>query len=180
MQSGRRAWACELSTIDTAFLLAGTLAAAAYFSRSTAEESEIRNLAEALYCRADWQWAQNRGETVTHGGKPETGFLRFRWERLAVKPSAHLLATQGAIDLLSYEYFCFGQQQGVIWGVALGKRMGRAAVAFAQAMAIQDACQQPGELGARVAAGGQQIAQYHPFVGPIQAGVSGQTLRQAD
>ena len=80
MQTGRRAWQCELSTVDSAFLLAGALTAGAYFDADTAAESEIRNLADALYRRADWQWAQNGGETVTHGWKPETGFLPYRWE----------------------------------------------------------------------------------------------------
>ena len=80
MQTGRRAWECELSTIDTAFLLAGALTAGAYFVERCADEDEIRALAELLYRRADWQWAQNQGETVTHGWKPETGFLEFRWE----------------------------------------------------------------------------------------------------
>ncbi len=32
-----------------------------------------------LYARADWQWAQNGGLTVTHGWKPETGFIKYRW-----------------------------------------------------------------------------------------------------
>jgi hypothetical protein len=45
MESGRRAWDSELSTIDTTFLLAGGLAAAAYFDRDTPEEREIRDLA---------------------------------------------------------------------------------------------------------------------------------------
>jgi hypothetical protein len=80
MQTGRRAWNCELSTVDTAFLLAGALTARVYFDRETAEEEEIRTLAEALYKRADWQWALNRGETVTHGWKPKRGFLKFRWK----------------------------------------------------------------------------------------------------
>ena len=31
MATGRRAWQCELSTVDSAFLLAGALTAAAYF-----------------------------------------------------------------------------------------------------------------------------------------------------
>ena len=35
MQTGRRAWQCELSTVDTAFLLAGMLTAAAYFDAHT-------------------------------------------------------------------------------------------------------------------------------------------------
>ncbi len=80
MQTGRRAWHCELSTIDSAFLLAGALSAGAYFSANTPGESEIRSLADALYCRADWRWAQNQGDTVTHGWKPESGFLSYRWE----------------------------------------------------------------------------------------------------
>lgn len=80
MQTGRRAWNCELSTIDTAFLLAGGLMAAVYFDRETGDEKEIRALADALYRRADWQWAQNGGATVTHGWHPETGFIQYRWE----------------------------------------------------------------------------------------------------
>jgi hypothetical protein len=80
MHTGRRVWRCELSTVDSAFLLAGGLTAAAYFAADTAEENEIRTLADALYRRADWQWAQNRGATVTHGWKPRRGFLKYRWQ----------------------------------------------------------------------------------------------------
>ncbi|MDQ3258455.1 MAG: hypothetical protein M3R15_31980, partial [Acidobacteriota bacterium] len=49
METGRRAWESELSTIDSAFLLAGALTAASYFVGETPEEREIRELAEALY-----------------------------------------------------------------------------------------------------------------------------------
>lgn len=80
MQTGRRAWQCELSTVDTAFLLAGALTAGVYFSAAPPEEQEIRTLADALYRRADWQWARNGGATVTHGWKPESGLLKYRWE----------------------------------------------------------------------------------------------------
>jgi hypothetical protein len=80
MQTGRRVWQCELSTVDSAFLLAGMLTTGIYFDADTANEQEIRTLADALYCRADWQWAQNQDSTVTHGWKPETGFLKYRWE----------------------------------------------------------------------------------------------------
>ena len=80
MQTGRRAWQCELSTIDSAFLLAGALTAGMYFVDDTQDEREIRTLADALYRRADWQWAQDGGATVTHGWKPESGFLKYRWE----------------------------------------------------------------------------------------------------
>src|SRR2546421_1088223 len=79
MKTGRRVWKSEISTIDTTYLLAGALAAAMYFDRDTKEEREVRRLAEALYSRADWHWAQNGGLTVTHGWKPETGFIKYRW-----------------------------------------------------------------------------------------------------
>ena len=80
MTSGRRVWQCELSTIDTAFLLAGMLTSAAYFLNDAADECEIRNLADELYRRTDWQWAQNEGVTVILGWKPESGFLPYRWQ----------------------------------------------------------------------------------------------------
>ena len=80
MKTGRRAGRCELSTIDTAFLLAGMLTAAMYFDQDCADEREIRTLADALYRRTDWQWARNGGATITHGWKPESGFLKYRWE----------------------------------------------------------------------------------------------------
>jgi hypothetical protein len=80
MKTGRRVWRCELSTVDTAFLLAGMLTAAAYFANETAGEHEIRTLADELFRRADWQWAQDGGATVTHGWKPESGFLPYRWQ----------------------------------------------------------------------------------------------------
>ena len=80
MRTGRRAWKCELSTVDSALLLAGALTAATYFDASTADEGEIRTLGDGLYRRADWRWAQNQGATVTHGWKPEGGFLGYRWE----------------------------------------------------------------------------------------------------
>ena len=80
MQTGRRAWQCELLTVDSAFLLAGALTAGLYFGADTADEREIRTFADALFRRSDWQWAQDQGATVTHGWKPESGFLKYRWE----------------------------------------------------------------------------------------------------
>ena len=80
METGRRAVNSELSTIDSAYLIAGALSAAEYFRRDVESESQIRKLADAIFRRADWQWAQNRGLTVTHGWKPEKGFIKYRWQ----------------------------------------------------------------------------------------------------
>src|SRR4030095_9695236 len=80
MNTGRRAWDCELSTIDSTILIAGALAAAMYFDRETDQEEEIRKLAEDLYRRIDWQWAMNGNSKVSMGWKPECGFLPYFWE----------------------------------------------------------------------------------------------------
>lgn len=80
MNTGRRVWNCELSSVDTAFLLAGMLVAGAYYQHETAEETEIGKLADALYRRADWQWMQNGETALSHGWTPEKGFLRYRWK----------------------------------------------------------------------------------------------------
>jgi len=83
MQTGRRAWHCELSSIDTALLIAGALAAAEYFD-GDGDEAEIRRLARALYERVDWAWMLDGGLTLRHGWKPASepdgGFLPYRWE----------------------------------------------------------------------------------------------------
>lgn len=79
IETGRRVWQCELSTIDSAFLFAGALTVATYFDRDTADEAEIRDLATALYERADWNWARDGGATLTHGWRPESGFIPYRW-----------------------------------------------------------------------------------------------------
>jgi hypothetical protein len=79
MKTGRRTWDSEVSTIDSAYLIAGALTAAQYFDRETTAEREIRQLADGIYRRADWRWAQHGALTVTHGWKPETGFIKYRW-----------------------------------------------------------------------------------------------------
>jgi hypothetical protein len=79
-QKGRRAKLSELSTRDTAILIAGALTAAGYFIRDSEKEKEIRDLADALYQRVNWQWALDREFSVIHGWKPETGILNYRWK----------------------------------------------------------------------------------------------------
>jgi hypothetical protein len=81
MKTGRRAWRSELSTIDTALLLAGVLSAALYFDGDAADEREIRERADALYRRVDWVWALHGEATLRHGWRPESGFLKSSWSQ---------------------------------------------------------------------------------------------------
>jgi len=73
MAEGRRHATTELSSIDTALLMAGVLFAQSYFDRDEAGEREIRELAEALYRRVEWTWMQARPPLIAMGWRPERG-----------------------------------------------------------------------------------------------------------
>ncbi len=74
--TGERIWRCELSSVDSAILFCGALHARAHF----AGDVEIHRLATRLVERADWPWFLNGQSTLSMGWKPETGFLRARWD----------------------------------------------------------------------------------------------------
>jgi len=77
--AGHRYPDVELSTMDTALLLAGVLFCQSYFDRPDPLEYQIRVLAESLYVRADWNWANVRPRLICHGWDPEHGFLEYDW-----------------------------------------------------------------------------------------------------
>jgi len=119
IETGRRVWNCELSTLDSSFLLAGALTVAAYFDGDTADEALIRKLANELYERADWNWACNGGASLTHGWKPESGFLPHRYEGydeglllyiLGLGSPTHPLPTE------SYAAYCATYQWKELYG----------------------------------------------------------------
>jgi hypothetical protein len=105
MQTGRRVWNCELSTIDTALLLAGALVVSSYLDRDAADDREIRQIADALFRRSDWQWAQNSEATVAHGWTPERGFLPYRWRGYNEATLLYLLALGSPTFPLSPESY---------------------------------------------------------------------------
>jgi hypothetical protein len=82
MKTGTRFGQVELSTVDTALLLAGALHAQMFFDGANANETEIRQLAETLYAAVQWPWAQVRPPSIGHGWKPETGPSAQRLEGL--------------------------------------------------------------------------------------------------
>ena len=75
--TGERRWKSEVSSIDTALLLAGILTARQYFQ----DDPEIVRLATEIYRRVDFKWMLNGDPLLlSHGWKPETGFLKPRWD----------------------------------------------------------------------------------------------------
>ena len=78
--AGRRFDKVELSTIDTALLLAGALFCQSYFTTTDGTEAAIRAYADSLYRRVDWTWAVTRPPALSHGWHPETGFIASDWK----------------------------------------------------------------------------------------------------
>ncbi|MFN8650798.1 MAG: glucoamylase family protein [Gemmatimonadales bacterium] len=69
--TGARFKDVELSTQDTALLLMGVLFCREYYDGADPAEAEIRALADSLYRRVNWTWAQRTPPKVNMGWKPE-------------------------------------------------------------------------------------------------------------
>ncbi len=74
MDTGLRYQQVELSTIDTALLMAGVLTAGQYFTADHPEEREIRRLADDLYRRVEWSWFERASPLVTMAWRPDRDF----------------------------------------------------------------------------------------------------------
>lgn len=120
MASGRRVWQCELSTIDTAILMAGVLTAAAYFDWDDREEAEIRDLADRLYRRVDWSWAEDGSRTVRLGWKPRSRFLKYRWRGYSEALILYVLGLASPTHPLSAESY-HAYVEGFRWRSAEGQ-----------------------------------------------------------
>ena len=79
MTSGARFKDVELSSVDTALLLAGALFCREYFSGGDPAETELRALADTLLARPDWRWMSARAPGIAMGWRPEDGFLDHDW-----------------------------------------------------------------------------------------------------
>jgi hypothetical protein len=71
----QRAWQSEVSSIDTALLVAGVLTARQYFS-----EPDIKDAATKIYARVDWPWMMDGDHVLSMGWSPEGGFIAARWK----------------------------------------------------------------------------------------------------
>lgn len=112
METGQRFQTTELSTIDTALLMAGVLTAQEYFDGAGREEARIRALADSLYRRVEWDWAQIEPGLVSMGWKPSKGRFGHAYEGydeamilyvLALGSPTHP-ASEGAWDAFTSTY----------------------------------------------------------------------------
>lgn len=91
-QTGTRAETNEISTMDTALLMSGVLFSKDYFDANNPKEAEIRELADKLYRRVDWNWAMNSSGRMSMGWTPEQGFIKDDWRAYNEAPLLILMA----------------------------------------------------------------------------------------
>ena len=76
-ETGERAWHSEVSSIDTALLLAGVLTV----RQCLQDDPEIVNLADTIYAGVDFPWMMDGSRSYfSHGWTPELEFLPYRWD----------------------------------------------------------------------------------------------------
>lgn len=118
--TGTRTWDAELSTIDTALLLAGVLDVGRYFDQADSQEVAIRELADSLYLRADWDFMRNGSAGIRMGWKPGTGFLNFGlWRGYNEAMILYLLALGSPthpVPANAWNYWISGYQWQTLYG----------------------------------------------------------------
>lgn len=120
LETAERANKSELSTVDTALYLMGVLFAQGYFDGDTADERQIRDLAQKTLDRVDWPFAQ-RAETraVIMGHRPERGgWGRAEWDGYNEAMMVYVLALGSATHPLGKDAYVRG------WGHELEKDWG--------------------------------------------------------
>ncbi len=85
IHTGKREWNCEISIIDTAIFICGAILAGEFF------QGKIKQKAEELYKRINWQWYRNKESNYFYMGyKPETGFWGH-WDMYAEQLMLYVL-----------------------------------------------------------------------------------------
>jgi hypothetical protein len=77
MNAATRVSGSELSSIDTILLLAGILYDKQYFNGTNADETSIRNAADAIINGVNWTFMAQGTDKVAMGWQPTSGFASF-------------------------------------------------------------------------------------------------------
>jgi len=112
-RTGERFRNSELSSIDTALLLGGVLTARQRFR----DDAEIVRLATRIYERVDFQWMLNGHPTLlSHGWRPESGFIKSRWDHYSEHTMLYLLAIGSPTHPISPESWWAWRRDWVTYG----------------------------------------------------------------
>ena len=84
METGRRTWHCELSSVDSGLLAMGFIFARNYYCRNNEVENRIRMLADRLLGRIEWDFmamppSGKYANAISMGWTPEHGYHPMGW-----------------------------------------------------------------------------------------------------
>jgi hypothetical protein len=99
IKTGKREWNCEISIIDTAIFICGAILAGEFF------EGEIKQKAEKLYKKINWEWYRNKENNYFYMGyKPETGFWG-QWDMYAEQLMTYILGVASPTHPINKEMY---------------------------------------------------------------------------
>lgn len=109
MDSGKREWNCELSSIDTGLLMMGIIFARNYFNADNEAEKQIRLLAGKLIGRLEWNFldmpAQSQHpHTISMGWDPKKGLHSWGWTGYNEALFLYVLAAGSGMENVKRSY----------------------------------------------------------------------------
>lgn len=111
--TGVRRGTTEVSSIDTALLLAGVVTAQEYFNK----DAEIGRLARAIWDRIDFRWMMNGHPTfLSMHWKPEDGFSKNYWDHHCELGIMYLLGIASTTSPLPVESWHAWRRPTVSYG----------------------------------------------------------------
>lgn len=112
-RTGARVWNSELSSIDTAILLAGVLTAKGCFSA----DKEIARLADSIFDAVDFPWmlAGDPG-LLSMGWYPDKGFIPARWDTYSEGPLLYILGAASRTHPLPVSSWRAWKREWVTYG----------------------------------------------------------------
>jgi len=140
LNTGLRDGATELSSVDTAWLMMGVLFCQSYFEGPDEAETRIRELAEELYGRVEWDWMVRRAPLLCMGWHPESGFLGYDWSGYNEGLALYILALGSPTHPIdpaawtrlcgTYDWRTYQGQEHVNFGPLFGHQFSQAWIDF--------------------------------------------------
>lgn len=109
MDTGKREWNCELSSIDTGLLMMGIIFARNYFNLDNETETTIRSAAGKLLERVEWEFMQmpdtgRFANTISMGWDPENGQHDWGYTGYNEALFMYILAAGSGMDHIERDY----------------------------------------------------------------------------
>jgi hypothetical protein len=95
---------------------------ASYFDGESADEAEVRRLANEIEARVDWAWMQARPPAICHGWLPERGFIEYDWRGYNEAMLLYVLALGAPASRIGADAWSeWTSTYGDFWGTAWGE-----------------------------------------------------------